>query len=157
MEPSIAKTSAGVIIGRFQTDILHSGHKDLIESVTARHKRMLVLLGCTTAKATKQNPLDFLTRKLMLEAGYPGINVLPLYDQPTDDQWSKDVDRQIRSVFDMGSVTIYGSRDGCIPHYTGSLNTVELEAAHPEFSGTEIRGMIGEDVRGSTDFRRGVI
>lgn len=56
----------GVIVGRFQVNELHPGHLELINDVTARHKRMIVFLGVAPVLVTRNNPLDFITRKEML-------------------------------------------------------------------------------------------
>lgn len=157
MEPKAVKADIGVIIGRFQIDDLHAAHHDLIKTVMARHKRVLILIGNTPTKVTRSNPLDFMTRKLMIAQSYPDIPILPVRDTSSDSEWSKGVDLQVRSVYDMGSVALYGSRDGFIPFYNGEFQTIELESKYPELSSTEIREMAAQEVKASSNFRKGVI
>jgi bifunctional NMN adenylyltransferase/nudix hydrolase len=157
MNPKIIHAEVGVIIARFQTTKLTEAHIELIESVRSRHKKVLILLGSAPTKATRNNPLDFYTRRLMVNKAYPDITVLPVKDMATDIAWSKGVDSQIRSVFDIESIVIYGSRDSFIPHYFGGFKTIELEAAAPNISGTETRKLASEEARATEDFRAGAI
>ena len=157
METATPKTDIGVIIGRFQVHDLTAGHEDLIDAVCQRHKKVLILMGRTrSVLVTRNNPLDYQTRMLMIRDAYPDIMVMPLLDMPVDDDWSRSVDQRIRDAFDIGSVTLYGSRDGFIPHYTGMFQTVELQPRH-KVSGTEVRKSISDEVKSSSEFRRGAV
>lgn len=150
-------TDVGVIIGRFQTHKLTDGHTDLIDSVMMSHKKVIILIGRNRdVLVTRKDPLDYMSRKLMIEQEYADITVLPLLDFPSDKDWSEGVDSQINSVIGNETVTIYGSRDSFIPHYAGNFPTVELEQ-HQEISATQVRDMVSREVRSSEDFRRGVI
>lgn len=151
------KTSdIGVIIGRFQLNELHSAHKDLLETVLNNHDKTILFIGCTPAIGTRKNPLDFMTRKYMIEEEYSFSAILPLYDQKSDEVWSKQIDTKIRETFPMGSVTIYGSRDSFIPYYKGSFQTKELE---PEtyVSATEVRNKVAKSIMKSSEFRAGIL
>ena len=149
-------TDIGIIIGRFQLHELHEAHKELIETVINNHDKTILFIGCTPAIGTRKNPLDFMTRKYMIEELYNFSAILPLYDQKSDAVWSKQIDSKIRETFPMGSVTIYGSRDSFIPYYIGQFQTKELE---PEsyVSATEIRNKVAKSIMKSSDFRAGVI
>jgi nicotinamide mononucleotide adenylyltransferase len=57
----------GVIVGRFQTHYLHEGHLDLISHVLENHSQVIIMLGISRKQNSKRNPLDFATRKLMIE------------------------------------------------------------------------------------------
>lgn len=157
LQPVIEKTPIGVIIGRFQNYDLHEGHISLINDVCSRHKKVLILVGIKPGVlVTRKNPLDFYTRKLMIQDKFPGVVILPLHDMPSDSDWSKSVDEKILETFgDHQSATLYGSRDAFIPFYSGKFATVELENTI-EISSTEIRESASDDVRSSSDFRRGV-
>ncbi len=157
MNPKIIHAEVGVIIARFQTTKLTEAHLELIDTVRSRHKKVLILLGRAPTKATRNNPLDVHTRRLMVNEAYPDITVLPIKDMANDFEWSKEVDNQIRSVFDIESIVIYGSRDSFIPHYFGGFKTIELEASVPNISGTELRRLASEEVRVTEDFRAGAI
>ncbi len=160
MENSKVKTEIGVIIGRFQVPKLHEAHRDLIRTVLARHPKVLILLGNTPTLVTRKNPFDYQTRQLMLskDPEFEGkIAVLPIKDMASDFAWSKEVDKRIREVHQMGDVILYGSRDGFIPHYNGEFKTQELESTHPQISGEEIRRSVSNTIKETEDFRLGVI
>jgi bifunctional NMN adenylyltransferase/nudix hydrolase len=147
----------GVIVGRFQAPSLHGGHLDLIETVAASHPKVLILVGCKpSVMCTRNNPLDYHTRMLMIRDAFPDVSIMPLYDRPSDDDWSREVDGKVRDAFGgIGRVVLYGSRDGFIPHYSGKHATVEL-APSRNVSATEARKLASNDVRSTEDFRRGV-
>ena len=154
------KYDIGVIIGRFQIHELHVAHKRLIEHVIERHDKVIVFLGVTEAINTRKNPLDFLSRKVMIEElyGHRISAVIPLYDKRSDEVWVKQVDAKVREICPIGSVVLYGSRDSFIPYYTpyGKFDTCELEPE--EFvSATEVREDIKNKVLRSTEFRAGMV
>jgi bifunctional NMN adenylyltransferase/nudix hydrolase len=152
------KTEIGVLIGRFQVHELHAAHRDLFERVLANHKKVIVFLGCAQVIGSRKNPLDFPTRKSMVESTYSGriSAILPIYDNRSDANWSREVDRRIREVFPMGDVTLYGSRDSFIPHYQGAFKTCELDTK-VFLSGTEVRKNVSEEILQTPEFRAGVI
>jgi bifunctional NMN adenylyltransferase/nudix hydrolase len=150
----------GVIIGRFQIHELHSEHQKVIEHVLDRHDKVIVLLGISQSIHTRRNPLDFVSRKMMLEELY-GDNIsaiLPLHDKKSNHRWAKQVDDKVREVFPMGSAVVYGSRDSFIPFYTpyGSFDCIELEA-EKKVSASEIRKSVKNRVLRSKEFRAGMI
>ena len=63
-----------VIIGRFQTNRLHEGHKELIRAAKATGNDVLILIGCTDAVGTDKNPLDFETRKHLFNTYFNNIS-----------------------------------------------------------------------------------
>jgi len=150
----------GVIIGRFQIHELHDAHKGLIEHVIDNHDKVILFLGVSQAINTRKNPLDFLSRKVMIEELYGDkiSAILPLYDKKSDAIWAKQVDTKIREITPLGSVVLYGSRDSFIPYYEphGSFDTRELE---PEYivSATEVRQSVKNKVLRSKEFRAGMI
>lgn len=148
----------GVIIGRFQVPDLHEGHRGLIDSVVNKHKKVLMFI-CSTpgVLVTRRNPLDYFTRMMMVQEHYPNIAILPLHDMPSDDEWSRTVDRKIQETFgDHSSVVLYGSRDAFIPYYSGKFPTVELAESF-DISGTAVREAASNEVRKHSEFRRGVV
>lgn len=147
----------GVIIGRFQVAELHDGHRQLIDQVMARHRKVVVLLGISPLANSINNPLDFESRKQMLCEAYPSLTVLYVKDVNDDALWSKNVDAVITDVLTpTKTALLYGSRDSFIKHYSGRFNTYELPTHHVK-SGTELRELIGQAPRASADFRAGVI
>lgn len=151
-------TEIGVIIGRFQVHNLHSEHVKLIQSVIDQHDKVIVFLGTTTALGTKKNPLDFITRKVMIENffGEKITIILPLPDVKNDGIWSYRIDSKIIEVFGTKKATLYGSRDSFIPYYAGNHETKELE---PEsyISATDIRETVAKRINRTDDFRAGII
>lgn len=151
------KADIGVIIGRFQVDNLHEGHKQLITDVLSRHDRVLILLGTTQILSTKNNPLDFISRKLMIESEFPMVVVSNIMDYPVSNKlWSSQVDIKIKEIFPIGSVLLYGSRDSFISSYEGKFDCVELDSIYTA-TGTEIREKIRRGIFDNPSFRAGQI
>ena len=154
----IKTTQHGVIIGRFQTPELHSEHIKLIQYVLDRHEKVILFLGVSPTLANKKHPMDFITRKYMIEEqfGISKLTIMPLSDNKSNEIWSKQLDSKIKEVFPLGSVTIYGSRDSFIPYYFGVNKTLELQ---PDIfvSATDIREVASKKVIGSSEFRAGII
>lgn len=150
-------TEVGVIIGRFQSPILHEAHKELISWVCSRHPKVLIFLGMTPLKGSFCNPLDFETRKQMILAEYPSVNVFYIKDVPSDNVWSKNLDSSIYDVITPNQkVTLYGSRDSFILYYTGKFPTVELTSTN-QISATEVRNKTAAQSVDSPEFRAGIV
>jgi hypothetical protein len=126
-EEIMDKPSFGVIVGRFQVHELHQGHLELLQRVWKRHNRVILFLGCTKTGPTRRNPLDFETRKAMIQAQFPEFIVVPLQDKKSDEEWSKELDARIADIVNFGDVTLYGSRDCFAPYYHGGHRVKELE------------------------------
>jgi bifunctional NMN adenylyltransferase/nudix hydrolase len=150
------KDSVGVIIARLQTPYLHEGHLALFDHVTSKHINVIVFLGIPKIQNTNRNPLDFATRKEMVQSKFPRVTILPLEDNRSDENWSTNVDNSIRAVFLDKSAIIYGSRDSFIPHYHGK-HIVEEFPVVGQHNATDIREESSDKVRVSEDFRNGVI
>ncbi len=151
------KTDIGVIVARFQTAILHDAHKDLIQTVLCNHDRVMVFLGIGPIKNTLKNPLDFKSRKAMIEESFPDVEVYYVDDNRSDSVWSANLDKQIRKWANPGqTVTLYGSRDSFLKHYSGGFNTCELES-EIFISASEMRKKIINNYTPSADFRAGLI
>jgi bifunctional NMN adenylyltransferase/nudix hydrolase len=157
MKEKIEKTDAGIIIGRFHTHQLHEAHKDLIQSVLDRHERVIVFLGLSPLKNTIVNPLDFKSRKAMIEESFKNVEVHYIDDNRSDEVWSKNLDKQIQKWLNpLQTATLYGSRDCFIKHYNGTFPTCELES-EIFVSATEIRKKIINNYPPTKDFRAGLI
>ncbi len=154
------KPSFGVLVGRFQVHELHSGHMELFRIVRGRHNRIIVFLGCNKVGSTRHDPLDFETRKKMIQAKFPEFTVLPLRDKKTDEEWSADLDERISdAVGEIPSeVVLYGSRESFAPFYHGRHKVKELEIEVPaSLTSTDIRAKLTNQVIESPDFRAGII
>jgi len=149
----------GAVVGRFQVHELHDAHKFIIDQVVNNHKKSIIFLGVPKVVGTKKNPLDFDTRKKMVQASYPDSVILALPDIGDDFKWTAELDRRIREVYPIGDVLMYGGRDSFIPYYkkgNGQFDCKELDQ-YTFVSGTEVRKAVSETVKNSSDFRAGVI
>ncbi len=148
--------TVGVIIGRFQTPELHEGHTGLLDHVTDNHKNVVVFLGVPRIQNSKRNPLDFATRRKMVQNIYPDVIVLPLDDNRSDHKWSAQIDNTLRSMFPETDAVLYGSRDSFIPSYHGKHAT----EAYPQVqshNATDLRAEAASEALASDEFRAGVI
>jgi len=151
--------SIGVLVGRFQVHELHEAHHYLIKQVVENHKKVILFLGVPKVVGTKKNPLDFDSRKKMIQSSYPDATILSLPDFGNDRRWTEELDKRIREIYPIGDILLYGGRDSFIPYYKkggGKFDTKELEQ-HTFVSGTEVRKMVSDEVKSSADFRAGVI
>jgi nicotinamide mononucleotide adenylyltransferase len=150
---------AGIIVGRFQTHKLHPGHRELIEFVMDRHPKTIVALGCAPGNGDKRNPLDYAARVQLLRENYPTILTFPIYDHPSDVEWSKILDATVglHLVADE-TATLYGGRDSFVARYHGKLHAHELVNDSGNFwNASEIRAMIARNTIPDENFRAGVI
>ena len=145
----------GVVIGRFQVPDLHEGHLAILDKAN-RHHRMLVFLGCHRIPMTRSNPLDYQTREAMILEKYPNASVVAINDEPTDEAWSRNLNRLIRTYCPLGQVTLYCGRDGFNRNYAKGFKVHEIEQVSPA-NGTDIRTTVGQTVRKNQNFRAGVI
>ena len=134
----------GVIIGRFQTNKLHQGHRDLINFALENHRKVIILLGMSKMPDTTKNPLDFTSRKLMIQKEFPLVNILPISDTKTNEKWSEDVDKIVAIPYGEKKTVIYGSRDSFIPYYSGVNEVIELEPSET-YNATNIRKEIASE------------
>lgn len=158
MNRKIEKTDYGIIVARFQTPYLHEAHKKLIDFVKSEVDQVIVFLGLAPSRATKNNPLDFDSRRIMIQDEYPDIKVGYIEDSHSDEVWSYNLDNQVsRFVNPSCSVALYGGRDSFLKVYRGKYkNLVELES-DTFISGTELRRLAGIQSKKTLDWRAGVV
>ena len=156
MEPVEEQYDVGVIVGRFQVDRLHFIHRDLIDTVIARHPRVIVFLGDAVVPSA-ENPLSFEARRQMIHEMY-GIEIHSITDHWSDETWSATLDSAIhRRKSPTQTVVLYGGRDSFLKSYKGKLPTRELTSAESH-SGSQVRALIANSTTvNSPDFRAGVI
>ena len=155
----VSKYAIGCMVARFQVHELHEGHHYVIQQVAKNHKKIIIFLGVPEFIGSKKNPLDFDTRKKMVQSQYPNSVIVALPDNRDNQKWAHELDKRIREVYPHGEVLLYGSRDSFIPYYLnngGKFQTKELEPLGT-FAGTDVRKLISEEVKNSVDFRSGVI
>jgi bifunctional NMN adenylyltransferase/nudix hydrolase len=147
----------GVIVARFQTPFLHEGHQEIIEAVRKAHSRTIVILGVSPLKCTQNNPLDFVTRKSMVEEQYKDVEVLYLDDVGDNIIWSRNLDNLLRTTLGpTHKAVLYGSRDSFIDAYCGKFPTIAF-APSKIISATEIRRRVGIKSKSTQDFREGIV
>lgn len=152
----IKKPEVGVIIGRFQTPYLHEGHTSILDKVCEMHSNVVVFLGIPRIQNTKRNPLDFATRRKLIQERYPEVIVMALPDHRSDEKWSENVDNTLATIFPEKQAILYGSRDSFIPYYSGKHKTEMLDQVSSH-NATDIRANASSDVLDSEEFRAGVI
>ena len=153
----LSNYDVGVIVGRFQVPSLHTAHRALIEEVCARHSnRVIIFVGVSPTLGTKEHPLDFKTRKFMIEQAFPEVIVAPQMDQARDEVWSKNLDNAIRTFYPLGKVCLYGGRDSFIKSYKGRFDAHEFPT-HDYRPGSEVRTEVGKHALNTEDFRCGII
>jgi bifunctional NMN adenylyltransferase/nudix hydrolase len=152
----------GVCVGRFQTPYLHDGHLRILMAVNS-HEHGIVFVGVPGTPMTKKNPLDFATRKMMLQKVLGNhVWILPINDHSVEATWSKNLDANILDLFSENNghseedVVFYHGRDSFQPYYSGQFKKfIRLEDS--ESNATDLRNKIATNPCESEDFRRGVI
>ena len=147
----------GVIVARFQVNKLHDQQRKMVDFVMSHHRKVIIFLGVARTAATKRNPMDFATRKAMVQKYYPSAVILPQQDNRSDAEWSKILDNKISEVFPNSKPLLYGSRNSFLPHYQGRYTTTELTSDFVEISGTQLRDDVSREIIESSKFRAGVI
>jgi bifunctional NMN adenylyltransferase/nudix hydrolase len=157
---NITAPNYGVLIGRFQIPELHEGHIALLDAVGNLHPRVIIFVGCLPGGTapTKNDPLDFETRRKMIQNAYPNYEVYPIHNRKTDELWSADLDRLITERVPYGKATLYGSRDSFLKSYHGHRKVVELTLpVSPNISAADLRNAATNVVIDSPSFRAGII
>lgn len=145
-----------VIIGRFQTPYIHEGHKQIIKKAKELGD-VAIFVGCTSATGTDKNPLNFEVRAKMLSDYVKSDMIKPLWDMPSDKDWSDQVDSLIEQM-GYKEATIFGGRDNSIEGYYSGKHKINIISSYGDYSSTEIR----EDCKDlpnlvGREFRQGII
>jgi|JI9StandDraft_2_1071091.scaffolds.fasta_scaffold31683_5 ADP-ribose pyrophosphatase YjhB (NUDIX family) len=154
----------GVVVGRFQVDELHEGHRILLDTANEQNSAVIVILGSGPLPTSGRNPLPFETRAAIIRREYPQAIIAELSDHHSDLEWSNALDELVDNIVAFTpelnyttEVSFYGSRDSFIDYYNGHYDYVHVESADIGSSGTLRRERIAKHPLGSTDFARGVI
>lgn len=151
------RAGVGVVIGRFQVADLTEGHRNVIEAAQCSHDRLVICLGIPPY-LSKQNPLDFTTRHMMVKSAYPDAIIVALPDRQSDVEWSRELDALLRRMFPFDNVTLYGGRDSFQNRYSGKFQVKSVGILPlPIESGTDVRRRLGRTPVNYTAFRHGVI
>lgn len=151
----------GVIVGRFQIDQLHQGHKALLQYVAERHDSMLVLVGVRPAEASDKNPLDYESRRVMIReelTNFPGAIISPIRDNRNDQSWSTVVDGLIQDIFGYDADVIFHvGRDSFSSRYSGQYEIEEHTFGCDGVEAFNIRQKIRNQKLPNADARLGAI
>jgi len=147
-----------VIIGRYQTHVLHAEQIRMIDEVVKRHKHTIIVIGNSLMRGTIANPLDFRARKAMIQEKFPKIDILYINDIPKDNAlWSTNLDKLIKDNIGANeTVAIYGSKDTFISKYNGKFSTFVFEAS--SFVGAdELRRQATSNYQPNEQYRAGIV
>lgn len=149
-----------VIVGRYQTHILHSEQVRMIQNVIDSHTRTILVLGNSIMRGTIANPLDLRARRALLLEKFPKLEILYINDIPKNDtEWSKNLDRLIDTKVWGDLVTdvfIYGSEDTVVKKYNGKYKTVKFEASS-YINANELRKQALTNYEANEIYRAGII
>lgn len=155
-----SKYNVGAVIGRFQLDVPHPAHMHLIQHALDRHQNVVILLGVAQIINSKKNPLDFISRKLMIEEYFSKdidrIVITQIPNQAEDPIWSKEVDKRIGEIHQNKSIILYGGRDSFFKSYTGKFDKEEVEQ-DLFVSATDARLAASQKILKSVEYRIGMI
>lgn len=147
-----------VIVGRYQTYVLHPEQIRMIDEVVKRHPYTILVIGNSLMRGTIANPLDFRARKTMIQEKFPKLTILYINDIPKDNlMWSTNLDNLIKDNTKMKeTVAIYGSKETFIKMYVGKYQTFEFEAS--SYIGVdELRRQASTNYSPNENYRAGVV
>lgn len=130
----------GIIVARFQTSYLHTGHMKLINYVKELNERVIIFIGTSPARLTFNNPLSFEIRKIMVNEAFPSVEVFALPDHKSDEQWNDNLDTRIAEICpNEKDVVLYGDRESFINGYNGRYRKEFANVTVHGISATRIR------------------
>lgn len=151
------KYDVAIVIARFQVPELHKGHIEIMNTVLAKHNRVIVALGVPAFAGSQRNPLDFKAREAMVKERYPNVTVIPIKDQRENTYWTAELDKTISSMLShCETACIYGSRDSFIKCYSGKFDVIEL-VPNTVISGATVREKVAKHYEQTAAFRAGYI
>lgn len=148
----------GIIVARFQSHTLHTGQRFLVDTVIKKHKRVIIFLGVTPVMSRK-NALNYKIRETMVKSLYPSVEIYPLYDHKSNEDWVTSLEGTISELVEDKNVILYGSRDSCINTYLkhGGKYTSIIIPEKEKYNATELRESTAKEYINSDDFRKGII
>lgn len=154
----------GVVVGRFQTDVITDGQLKLIECAQKNSERVLIVIGQSRSRLSFTNPLPFEARKIMLVNSalldLSKTSIVKLMDEKYDEMWSNNLDNLIIEELkgeNISNATIYGGRDSFKKSYHGKAEVVEVSFGIDHISATDVRKQIHSEIGDSKSWRSGVI
>lgn len=141
----------GVIVARFQFAVLPEPLRQAVQSLLAKHQKIIIVLGEAPIPGSANNPLSVAVRSVMIREAFPNLTCLHLKDNPNDTAWSSMLDELLLRNNIGPSVVIYGSEQRFVKRYSGKFKT----AIFPRPDG-QIDAAVNEDTN-SISFRQGRI
>lgn len=151
------KKRLGVVIGRFQIDLLHDAHRALIQYVKERNDKVIVYVGVSPLRISQNNPLSFFARVDSIQHYFPGMETYPIQDYKSDKIWSDVLDAHLVKNFSDYDICLYGSRDSFIDSYHGGFRCERVKEDPSHVAAQLLRKGIGMHIIDSPDFRKGII
>ena len=145
-----------VLIARFQTPELVKEQIQLIKKLNEQYDKLLIVLGDSPLPKTRVNPYDYNTRSNMIHEHFPEMPVLRFKDHPVDAIWSKNLDDLLIESFSSSDLSLFGSKDRFIPHYTGKFKTVSLDN-HYDCDTQKVKDAFSNTAADSKEFREGIL
>jgi bifunctional NMN adenylyltransferase/nudix hydrolase len=119
---------------------------------------MFILVGVRPAEQSDTNPLNFETRRIMLNEKYPQAIVMPVADCRSDEEWSKRVDTIIQTAYQYDiKARFHVGRDSFVSHYSGKYPAEEHQFGLVDLGATEVRKEIKNGILASSEARLGAI
>ena len=154
----MSKPTLAAIVARMQVPELTEGHKAIINRALKQYDTAIVLLGISGAQQpTVNNPYSFAQRVSVIRRHAPHIHIYPLLDHPSNEQWTRNLDRFLSLTFPGYEVSLLcGHNSGAENAYKahGGRFTVDAFAENSGQRGTAVRESIREN--NSVDFLRGM-
>jgi nicotinamide-nucleotide adenylyltransferase len=129
-----------LVVGRFQP--FHKGHQALIQRALERSVNVAVAVGSTNAKSGPRNPFTFEERRAMVQAVFPGIEVVPVPDIHDATRWV-DHCLSITGPVDL----VYGNDEATLALFEQARVPVERPGLveRGRYEATRIRQLMVED------------
>ena len=91
--------STALFIGRFQP--FHNAHLKVIKNILKKRDEIVMVIGSSQEKNTKENPFSFAERKAMLvsvlKANHiPDYKIIPIPDVYNDKQWVSLIEKKVK-------------------------------------------------------------
>ena len=124
-----------VIVGRFQVPELHKGHLALFEEGKWHRRMVVICMG--EANMSQRYPLPYSYVASMIKE-----YCFQLYDNPSDEEWSKLLDKIIDAYKDDNETPmLIVGRDSFKDRYSGKYEVEQIDEV-PDVSGTAVREAI---------------
>jgi len=159
----------GVIVGRFQSQRLTDGHKDLIKQSFNENDKLIIFIGVYPRTPDFKHPLPFVIRKQFIGEYITSLipwgdvnksyEIVPFVDVFNLPLWNNNLDKKVEELTsESDEVILYGGRDSFIFGYSGKYKTKEISTTG-DCSATELRNQVLKTDLSNVDekFREGII